>query len=243
MLPPLAATFLAFHPHDNNLIAIGMEDSSIQIYGVQVDELKGHNKRITDLAFSDVLNVLVSSGADSQLCVWNLSGWEKQRSKQLKIPAGRVSSTLTETRVQFYKDQTHLLAVHETQIAVYEAPKLESPNQSVYVGFEDGSVGILALPTLMLRCRISLTVYFPNNPNQSVYVGFEDGSVGILALPTLTLRCRISSTVYFPNDPNVKVHPLVIVAHLREADQFALGLNDGDLNPDVVKNCKFFVTE
>lgn len=101
MPPPPAATFLAFHPQDNNIIAIGMEDSSIQIYNVRVDEvlhyftgaslcgsngskssdflqslcffsqvktkLKGHQKRITGLAFSHVLNVLVSSGADSQV--------------------------------------------------------------------------------------------------------------------------------------------------------------------------------
>ncbi|KAF5204278.1 Topless-like, partial [Thalictrum thalictroides] len=38
MPPPPAATFLAFHPQDNNIIAIGMEDSSIQIYNVRVDE-------------------------------------------------------------------------------------------------------------------------------------------------------------------------------------------------------------
>ena len=68
-----------------------------------------------------------------QLCVWNTSGWEKQTSKQLQIPAGRVSAPLAETRVQFHKDQTHLLAVHETQIAVYEAPKLESPKQVCFV--------------------------------------------------------------------------------------------------------------
>ncbi|KAJ9688694.1 hypothetical protein PVL29_014377 [Vitis rotundifolia] len=71
MPPPPAATFLAFHPQDNNIIAIGMEDSSIQIYNVRVDEvktkLKGHQKRVTGLAFSPVLNVLVSSGADSQV--------------------------------------------------------------------------------------------------------------------------------------------------------------------------------
>lgn len=103
MPPPPAATFLAFHPQDNNIIAIGMEDSSIQIYNVRVDEvllylnlnawlkfvnklwaygiynnlhapflqvktkLKGHQKRITGLAFSHALNVLVSSGADSQV--------------------------------------------------------------------------------------------------------------------------------------------------------------------------------
>ncbi|KAK1366312.1 hypothetical protein POM88_041873 [Heracleum sosnowskyi] len=61
---------MVFHPQDNYIIAIGMEDSSIQIYNVRVDEvkikLKGHHKRITGPAFSDVLNVLVSSGADSQ---------------------------------------------------------------------------------------------------------------------------------------------------------------------------------
>ncbi|KAK3436843.1 hypothetical protein EUGRSUZ_C01368 [Eucalyptus grandis] len=71
MPSPPAATFLAFHPQDNNIIAIGMEDSTIQIYNVRVDEvktkLKGHQKRITGLAFSNVLNVLVSSGADSQV--------------------------------------------------------------------------------------------------------------------------------------------------------------------------------
>ena len=102
MPPPPAATFLAFHPQDNNIIAIGMADSTIQIYNVRVDEvsayglilfvsylvigitglvlltikhlfsqvktkLKGHQKRITGLAFSHTLNVLVSSGADSQV--------------------------------------------------------------------------------------------------------------------------------------------------------------------------------
>jgi hypothetical protein len=38
--PPPAATFLAFHPQDNNIIAIGMEDSTILIYNVRVDEVK-----------------------------------------------------------------------------------------------------------------------------------------------------------------------------------------------------------
>lgn len=37
MPPPPAATFLAFHPQDNNVVAIGMEDSSVQIYNVRID--------------------------------------------------------------------------------------------------------------------------------------------------------------------------------------------------------------
>lgn len=39
MAPPPAATSLAFHPQDNNIIAIGMDDSSIQIFNVRVDEV------------------------------------------------------------------------------------------------------------------------------------------------------------------------------------------------------------
>ena len=39
MSPPPAATSLAFHPQDNNIIAIGMDDSSIQIFNVRVDEV------------------------------------------------------------------------------------------------------------------------------------------------------------------------------------------------------------
>lgn len=39
MSPPPASTFLAFHPQDNNIIAIGTEDSTIHIYNVRVDEV------------------------------------------------------------------------------------------------------------------------------------------------------------------------------------------------------------
>lgn len=64
-----------------------------------------------------------------QLCVWSTDGWEKQASKFLQIPAGRTPAPLAQTRVQFHQDQIHLLAVHETQLAVYEAPKLECLKQ------------------------------------------------------------------------------------------------------------------
>ncbi|KAJ3698981.1 hypothetical protein LUZ61_002686 [Rhynchospora tenuis] len=39
MHPPPAATFLAFNPQDNNVIAIGMEDSTIQIYNAKTREV------------------------------------------------------------------------------------------------------------------------------------------------------------------------------------------------------------
>ncbi|XP_019452615.1 PREDICTED: topless-related protein 4-like isoform X3 [Lupinus angustifolius] len=217
MPPPPAATFLAFHPQDNNIIAIGMEDSSIQIYNVRVDEvktkLKGHQKRITGLAFSNVLNVLVSSGADSQLCVWSTDGWEKQTSKFLQMPSGRAPAPLADTRVQFHLNQTHLLAVHETQIAMYEAPKLECLKQ--WVPREASG-------------PITHATY--SCDSQSIYVSFEDGSVGVLTASNLRLRCRINQTAYLHPNPSLRVHPLVIAAHPSEPNQFALGLTDGGIH-------------
>ncbi|KAJ4957403.1 hypothetical protein NE237_024514 [Protea cynaroides] len=214
MPPPPAATFLAFHPQDNNVIAIGMEDSSIQIYNVRVDEvkskLKGHQKRITGLAFSHHLNVLVSSGADAQLCIWSTDKWEKQGSKFLQIPTGRVPSPLAETRVQFHQDQIHLLVVHETQIAIYDVSKFECLRQ--WSPQEPG--GLITHATY--SCD-----------SQSIYTSFEDGSVGIFT-PTLRLKCRISPSAYLqPSNPNSRVYPVVIAAHPSEPSQFALGLTDG----------------
>ena len=46
MPPPPAATFLAFHPQDNNIIAIGMDDSTIQIYNVRVDEVRCSHRHL-----------------------------------------------------------------------------------------------------------------------------------------------------------------------------------------------------
>ncbi|RWV90177.1 hypothetical protein BHE74_00044199 [Ensete ventricosum] len=129
MPPPPAATFLAFHPQDNNIIAIGMEDSTIQIYNVRFDEvkikLKGHQKKITGLAFSQPLNVLISAGADAQLCMWSIDGWEMKKSRFIQTLATRAATMIGDTKIQFHNDQTHLLVVHESQLAIYDN-KLES---------------------------------------------------------------------------------------------------------------------
>ncbi|KAL5988108.1 RNA polymerase II associated Paf1 complex subunit Tpr1 [Asimina triloba] len=216
MPPPPAATFLAFHPQDNNIIAIGMDDSTIQIYNVRVDEvkskLKGHSKRITGLAFSNVLNVLVSSGADSQLCVWSTDGWEKQKSRLLQLPAGRTSTALSETRVQFHHDQIHFLAVHETQLAIYESTKLECVKQ-------------------WLPREGSITHATFSCDSQLVYAAFMDATVCVFNAASLRLRCRISPSSYLPaNSISSNVHPLVIAAHPSEPNQFALGLSDGGVH-------------
>lgn len=217
MAPPPPATFLAFHPQDNNIIAIGMEDSTIQIYNVRVDEvkskLKGHQKRVTGLAFSHALNVLVSSGADAQLCVWGTDGWERLRNKFLQLPAGR-SPPQAETRVQFHQDQIHFLVVHETQIAIYEANKLECLKQWI--------------PAESLSAPISHATY--SCDSQLIYASFFDGAVGVFHAGSLRLRCRISPSSYLSPSVSSGVYPLVIAAHPSEPNQFALGLSDGGVH-------------
>ncbi|XP_038717839.1 protein TOPLESS [Tripterygium wilfordii] len=219
MPPPPAATFLAFHPQDNNIIAIGMDDSTIQIYNVRVDEvkskLKGHSQRITGLAFSHVLNVLVSSGADAQLCVWSSDGWEKQKSRFLQLPSGRTPTGQSDTRVQFHQDQTHFLVVHETQLAIFETTKLECVKQ----WFPRESSALISHATF--SCD-----------SQLVFASFSDATVCVFSAGTanLRLRCRINPSCYLPSVRASSVHPLVIAAHPQEPNQFALGLSDGGVH-------------
>ncbi|XP_031485381.1 protein TPR1-like isoform X1 [Nymphaea colorata] len=215
MAPPPASTFLAFHPQDNNIIAIGMEDSTIHIYNVRVDEvktkLKGHQKRITGLAFSNSLNVLVSSGADAQLCVWNTDTWEKRKSIMIQMPGGKASGG--DTRVQFHSDQTRLLVVHATQLAVYDISKLERIRQWV--------------PQDLLAAPISSAAYSYNS--QLVFASFCDGNIGVFDAECLRLRCRISPSAYLSLTAtnSSMAYPLVVATPPFESNQFAVGLTDG----------------
>ncbi|WOL13224.1 protein TPR2-like [Canna indica] len=216
MSPPPAATFLAFHPQDNNIIAIGMEDSTIQIYNVRVDEvktkLKGHQKKITGLAFSQSLNVLVSSGADAQLCVWSIDGWEKKKARSIPTPSGRAAPLVGDTKVQFHNDQAHLLVVHESQITICDS-KLEflrswSPRDA-------------------LQAPISSAIY--SCDGLLVYTAFCDGAIGVFEAESLRLRCRIAPSAYIPSPVSSTgaVYPIVVAAHPSEANQIALGMSDG----------------
>ncbi|KAM7253948.1 hypothetical protein ACFE04_031630 [Oxalis oulophora] len=179
----------------------------------QRNERNPTGKRVTGLAFSNALNILVSSGADAQVFVWSMDGWEKQASKFLQMPTGRMPSPLAPTRVHFHQDQVHVLAVHETQLAIFEAPKLEcikqwSPRES------SGSI-----TDAMYSCD-----------SQLIYASIEDGSICVLASSTLRLRCRVDPAAYLPCNPTSRTYPTVVAAHPSEPNQFAIGLNDGGVH-------------
>ncbi|KAL6188536.1 hypothetical protein ACLB2K_039928 [Fragaria x ananassa] len=217
MSPPPASTFLAFHPLDNNIIAIGTQDSSIHIYNVRVDEvkskLKGHQKHITGLAFSVNLKIMVSSGADAQLCFWNMDTWDKRKSLTIQLPAGK--APIGDMQVQFYSDQTRLLVCHESQLALYDAAKAECIRQW--------------MPQDVLPAPITCAAYSPNS--QLVYAGFTDGNIGVFDADSLKLRCRIAMSVYLAqaSPSSQTVYPLALTAHLQEPYQFAVGLSDGSV--------------
>ncbi|KAF1882284.1 hypothetical protein Lal_00038930 [Lupinus albus] len=214
MSPPPTSTFLAFHPQDNNIVAIGMEDSTIHIYNVRVDEvkskLKSHQKHITGLAFSAKLNILVSSGADAQLVFWNIDSWDEKKSLSIQLPSG--NAPFGDTLVQFHIDQVNLLVCHELQLAIYDASRMELIRQWVP---HDG-----------LSASISSATYSCNS--QLVYAAFIDGSVGVFDTDSLKLRCRIALSAYLNTPSNSQnVYPVVITAHPHEANEFAVGLSDG----------------
>ncbi|XP_017983146.1 PREDICTED: topless-related protein 1 isoform X1 [Theobroma cacao] len=213
MPPSPATTSLAFHPQDNNIVAIGMDDCTILIYNVRLTKiksrLKGHSGKVTGLAFSKTMNVLVSSGADAQIFTWNPDGWEKCKSKSLQLPDERMPVLESNTQVQFHLDQIHFLVVHETQLSIHEAKDLTCVQQWVP---EDST-------------RISQATY--SCDSQMVYACFTDGTVAIFGASDLELKCQIIPTAYLPTSARLNVYPFAIAAHPQKSTQFAVGLTDG----------------
>nr|GMD97003.1 topless-related protein 3-like isoform X1 [Ipomoea batatas] len=217
-----ASTFLAFHPRHNNILAIGMEDSTINIYNVWEKEvrvnLKGHQKRITGLTFSTNLKMLVSSGADTQLCAWSVDTWEMRISVQIQLPASELEVPSSDTHVMFNADQLRLLVTHETQLAVYDASKMECISQWI--------------PHDCLYAPISSATYSCNN--QLVYASFKDGNIGVFDANnpnSLKLRCRIAPSAYLsrPVSNREGVYAVVIAAHPHKPNQLAVGLTNGSI--------------
>ncbi|KAJ0468822.1 putative transcription factor WD40-like family [Helianthus annuus] len=166
------------------------------------------DKCISGLAFSHVLIVLVSSGANAQICVWSSDGWEKQKTRYVQLPPGRTPSPQSDTRVQFHHDQAHFLLVHETQLAIYETTKLECVKQ--WIQRENSAL----ISHATFSCDSEL-----------IYASFFDATVCVFTASHLRLRCKINPFAYLTS--NLNVHPMVIAAHPQEPNQFALGLSDG----------------
>ncbi|XP_050268413.1 topless-related protein 4 isoform X2 [Quercus robur] len=208
--PPPSTTYFTFLMQ--NIFAIGLDDSIlIRCFDSKktIAHLKGHQKRITCLAFSQNLNVLVSSGADAQLCVWSTNGWEKLASKFL-LSKGEMLECPVVNHIEFHQDQIHLLAVHERNIHIYEAPTLNHSMQWV-----------------PQESDLPITYATYSCDGQSIFVSFKNGCIKVLVAATLYLRCRINVTAYIPPGLSSEVYPIVIAAHPFQPNNIALGLTDG----------------
>lgn len=221
MTPPPTATCIQYYPLDNNIVAIGLDDSAVSIYQVRKDEeiaiLEGHRRGITGLTFSTHLKILVSAGGDGMLCSWNTDTWVKIKSVPVNILAGApLSGEIGPTGVQFHPDHIHLLVTQQRLLAVYNALTMERINDWT--------------PRDALFAPITSTTY--SGDGHLVYASFRDGSVWVLEASTLRPRCRIASSAYnvvTGMNGGEAVYPLSIAANPRERNQFAIGLTNGSV--------------
>ncbi|CAI0444241.1 unnamed protein product [Linum tenue] len=213
MPPSSEATCLAFHPIDNNIVAIGSADFTVLVHNVRLNEtisvLDGHTGRISGLAFSNTLNILVSTGADAQIIVWDAANFKRQRSRSLlEIPEGLHQS---DTYVQFHPDQTQLLAVHKSYMGILVANNLECVAKWI-----PGDSPPISGATF--SCD-----------GQKIYAAFMDGTVGIFASSPLEFFSWISLHSYLPSSSSLNVYPAAIAAHPQKPNQFAVGLTGGEV--------------
>ncbi|WVZ96517.1 hypothetical protein U9M48_042147 [Paspalum notatum var. saurae] len=228
MATPPAATFVAFYPQEDNIMAIGMEDSSILIYCTRTEEVKmvlrGHRKKITGLAFSVSMNVLVSSGDDAQLCVWQMHSWEKKKSRYIIPPSNHSGALVSDTTVQFHYGEDRLLVVQESQLVICDC-KIDCLCSQTYC-----TKSTQWSPRDALPAPISSAIF--SSDGLMIYVGFCDGAIGIFEAKSLTLQCKIAPSAYIPcsvsSDGGI-VYPMVVVANPWKRNQMAVGMSNGAL--------------
>ncbi|KAF7830321.1 topless-related protein 1-like [Senna tora] len=214
MTPPPKPTALAIHPRDNNMLAIGFEDSKILIYNVRthkVIKLEGHSQRVTSLAFSSLLHSLISADVDGQIFLWSTNGWEKERDMYLEIHAENKPEVPSDTHIQFHNQLTHFLAVQDSHLGIYDGVELKCVKKWV------------AVPPVV----ISYASFSSDGNN--VYAGFVDGNFAIFDSYTLQPRCRINLTAYNSPTSSVSIYPMVIAANPTKGSQFCVGMSDGNV--------------
>ncbi|XP_010525950.1 PREDICTED: topless-related protein 4 isoform X2 [Tarenaya hassleriana] len=212
--PPPAATYFIFIPED--ILAIGLDDGSILIHCLSSQKVKakleGHEQRITCLAFSLCFNVLISSGADGQLCVWSRKDWTKLRSDFLSGLCSQHHHLHDSAIViQFDPYQIHILVVLERWIGIYEAPFLDCLVQWV-----------------PKKSDTPICTAMYSSDGDVIYVGFRSGCIKVVDSKTLQTITRVNPTVYSPpSNSRFEVYPVVVAGHPSGPNQIAVGLSNG----------------
>ncbi|KAI9071055.1 hypothetical protein K1719_046980 [Acacia pycnantha] len=64
-------------------------------------KLRAHSTRVTSLAFSNTLHVLVSAKANNKIFLWSVEEWENLKGRHLLMPAGRNPEVPCDTHIRF----------------------------------------------------------------------------------------------------------------------------------------------
>ncbi|MED6159574.1 hypothetical protein PIB30_043521 [Stylosanthes scabra] len=202
------ATSLAFHPRESEIVAIGMDDSSIYIYDVfarqDLAKLNSHSRRVTAVAFSSKFTLLVSGDTDAKICVWNASKWKPLECVNLEIEGERVES---DTHIEFKSDGVHFFVAHNTHLGIYDVNRMACDNQVVL--------------------EVPITQATLSCDSNTIYAILADGSVRMFDASNLQTFCRINPSAYLPQNPSFSIKPVSIAASPLKPFQFALGLSDG----------------
>ncbi|KAJ0986533.1 hypothetical protein J5N97_004889 [Dioscorea zingiberensis] len=192
----------------NDGYLMSLSGGPISLYNTKLRKVRfnltGHNRRITSLALSPTLNLLVSSGEDAQICTWNLSEIEEPQENRIlkRMPRGRVS-TLVMKKVQFHPDGMHFLAVCKRQLLTFKASELKLLHR--------------------MKSPRAITDATYSCDGQSIYCSFEDGSVVVLST-LLDCKCWISQKTYLHQPISLSVIPHAIAAHPKIPNQFCSGI-------------------
>eukprot|EP00253_Pinus_taeda_P023748 PITA_23748 len=214
-VPPVA-TFLAFHPQNKYIFAIGMEDSSIQIYNVwnvRVDELLPVNVSLKFkflsfsslcpftkndlLQFTQIYRVEMFLYSQPRLSAVITLGHRWVGQAKVKSCTSTARKIISFIMIKF-------TSCAECQLAIYDASKL---NRLHYWSLHDS-----------LSAPISSAIYLCDSV--LVYasfcdgaVGVCDGAVGVFDAESSRPHCRIAPSVYLPSImDSSNAYPLVVAS-------------------------------
>lgn len=207
--PPPKATFFAFHPRDNNIVAIGMANATVHIYNVRTEQhsiniLNAHKQAITGVLFFPTSpNFLVTAGSDGQLVMWDSENYIQRCRYQLRSAKG---DTLTgvPVRIHLSPDHQKLLAIHPTQMSLHLPHNLQPERVWTCPG----------LNTVVSGCYTC--------SGENILAVLSDNSILSFNSKTLALQHILSVNTG-------SAHVLQITSHPKEADLFAISCNDGSV--------------
>ncbi|KAK1385780.1 hypothetical protein POM88_023515 [Heracleum sosnowskyi] len=154
-------------------------------------EANDQKSKVTGLAYSSALNILVSSGYNAEICSWRNFAFMKQSSRFLDIDGRDVSQR--RTCFKFHQNQsifwfsTKAVWPLLRDLTLSPAPRGRICDatywcygHTVYASFVMGYIAVLDSPSFTLRCIINLSAYKTLNPSKPNGLALGPSAGGVL---------------------------------------------------------------